>query len=60
MAQKNACIFNSPIDNINVMKHLMDFGMIKATLLLERYSSPEGLTANMRLTFKNAMTYNQP
>ncbi|KAL2515087.1 Transcription factor GTE10 [Forsythia ovata] len=68
MTQKNALIFNSPVDIVafnipdyfNVIKHPMDLGTIKTKLLSGRYSSPEEFAANVRLTFKNAMTYNPP
>ncbi|KAL2515352.1 Transcription factor GTE10 [Forsythia ovata] len=68
MTQKNALIFNSPVDIVafnipdyfNVIKHPMDLGTIKTKLLSGRYSSPEEFAADVRLTFKNAMTYNPP
>ncbi|KAL2492285.1 Transcription factor GTE10 [Abeliophyllum distichum] len=68
MTQKNALIFNSPVDIVafnipdyfNVIKHPMDLGTIKTKLLSGRYSRPEEFAADVRLTFKNAMTYNPP
>ncbi|CAI9757357.1 unnamed protein product [Fraxinus pennsylvanica] len=68
MKQKNAPIFNSPVDIIaynipdyfNVIKHPMDLGTVKTKLLSGRYSSPEGFAADVRLTLKNAMIYNPP
>lgn len=68
MKQKNAPIFNSPVDIIaynipdyfKVIKRPMDFGTVKTKLLSWQYSRPEGFAADVRLTLKNAMTYNPP
>ncbi|KAI3463638.1 hypothetical protein Pfo_020301 [Paulownia fortunei] len=66
MAHQHAWIFNKPVDIVkhnipdyfNVIKHPMDLGTIKSKLLSNQYSKPMDFAADVRLTFKNAMTYN--
>ncbi|XP_073023519.1 transcription factor GTE10-like isoform X1 [Primulina eburnea] len=68
MKQKNAWIFNKPVDIVesnipdyySVIKYPMDLGTVKMKLLSNQYSSPLEFAADVRLTFKNAMTYNSP
>ncbi|KAK4395622.1 Transcription factor GTE10 [Sesamum angolense] len=66
MTHQHAWIFSEPVDIVkhkipdyfNVIKHPMDLGTVKKKLLSGQYSSPMGLAADVRLTFKNALTYN--
>ncbi|PIN03136.1 Transcription initiation factor TFIID, subunit BDF1 [Handroanthus impetiginosus] len=66
MSHQHAWIFNVPVDVVkhnipdyfNVIKHPMDLGTVKNKLLSGQYSSPMEFAADVRLTFKNAMTYN--
>ncbi|KAK6123700.1 hypothetical protein DH2020_042556 [Rehmannia glutinosa] len=66
MSHKDAWIFNEPVDIVKhnipdyfkVIKHPMDLGTIKRKLLSGQYSNPMGFAADVRLTFKNASTYN--
>ncbi|XP_073142033.1 transcription factor GTE10-like [Henckelia pumila] len=66
MKQKNAWIFNKPVDIVEsnipdyftVIKHPMDLGTVKVKLLSNQYFGPMEFAADVRLTFKNAMTYN--
>ncbi|KAK4414163.1 Transcription factor GTE10 [Sesamum alatum] len=68
MAHQHAWIFNTPVDIVkhnipdyfNVIKHPMDLGTVKSKLLSNQYSSPMEFASDVRLTFKNAMTYNPP
>ncbi|KAL7099237.1 hypothetical protein ACP275_09G070700 [Erythranthe tilingii] len=68
MTHQHAWIFNEPVDIVkhnvpdyfNVIKHPMDLGTIKRKLISRQYSDPMGFAADVRLTFKNAMTYNPP
>ncbi|KAL9156258.1 hypothetical protein ABFS82_09G063600 [Erythranthe guttata] len=68
MTHQHAWIFNEPVDIVkhnvpdyfNVIKHPMDLGTIKRKLTSRQYSDPMGFAADVRLTFKNAMTYNPP
>ncbi|CAI9787340.1 unnamed protein product [Fraxinus pennsylvanica] len=66
MTHQHAWIFNTPVDIVkfnipdyfNVIKHPMDLGTIKRKLLRGQYQCPMRFAADVRLTFKNAMTYN--
>ncbi|GER44017.1 bromodomain-containing protein [Striga asiatica] len=66
MGHQQAWIFNEPVDIVkhnipdyfNVIKHPMDLGTVKSKLLSNQYSNPMDFAADVRLTFKNAMTYN--
>ncbi|KAJ7970695.1 Transcription factor like [Quillaja saponaria] len=68
MAQQYAWVFNTPVDVVKlnipdyltVIKHPMDLGTIKNKIASGTYSSPWEFLADVRLTFKNAMTYNPP
>ncbi|XP_071902014.1 transcription factor GTE9-like isoform X2 [Coffea arabica] len=68
MGHEFGWVFNKPVDvvelnipdYVNVIKHPMDFGTIKAKLLSGQYSDPLGFASDVRLTLTNAMTYNPP
>ncbi|KAH6829738.1 hypothetical protein C2S53_017401 [Perilla frutescens var. hirtella] len=68
MAQPHAWIFNKPVDVVahkvpeyyDIIKHPMDLGTTKSKLLSNQYSTPMEFAADVRLTFKNAMTFNPP
>lgn len=68
MGQPHAWIFNKPVDVVahkvpdyyNIIKHPMDLGTVKSKLLSNQYSTPMEFAADVRLTFKNAMTFNPP
>ncbi|CAA0827281.1 Transcription factor GTE10 [Striga hermonthica] len=66
MGHQQAWIFNEPVDIVkhnipdyfNVIKHPMDLGTVKSKLHSNQYSNPMDFAADVRLTFRNAMTYN--
>ncbi|XP_073272032.1 transcription factor GTE8-like [Primulina huaijiensis] len=66
MSQKHAWVFNEPVDVVklnipdyhSIIKHPMDLGTIKGKLRSNQYSSTMEFAADVRLTFKNALTYN--
>ncbi|XP_075514433.1 transcription factor GTE8 [Primulina tabacum] len=66
MAQKHAWVFNEPVDVVklnipdyrSIIKHPMDLGTIKGKLCANQYSSPMEFSADVRLTFANALIYN--
>ncbi|XP_073006556.1 transcription factor GTE3, chloroplastic-like [Typha latifolia] len=66
MKHKYAWIFNEPVDvqclglydYYSVIRQPMDLGTIKTRLDKNRYSSPAEFAHDVRLTFRNAMTYN--
>ncbi|XP_072981597.1 transcription factor GTE3, chloroplastic-like [Typha angustifolia] len=66
MKHKYAWIFNEPVDvqclglydYYSVIREPMDLGTIKTRLDRNRYSSPAEFAHDVRLTFRNAMTYN--
>lgn len=66
MKHKHAWVFSSPVDvkglNLHdyftIIKHPMDLGTIKTRLSKNWYKSPEEFAEDVRLTFRNAMTYN--
>lgn len=68
MVQPHAWIFNKPVDIVahkvpdyyDIIKHPMDLGTVKSKLLSNQYSTLMEFAADVRLTFKNAMTFNPP
>ncbi|KAG7014915.1 Transcription factor GTE7, partial [Cucurbita argyrosperma subsp. argyrosperma] len=66
MKHKHGWIFNKPVDVVgmglhdyyDIVKRPMDFGSVKAKLGKDAYESPFDFASDVRLTFKNAMTYN--
>ncbi|KAK6946652.1 NET domain [Dillenia turbinata] len=66
MKHKFAWVFNNPVDvkglglhdYYTVIKHPMDLGTVKTRLNKNWYKSPREFAEDVRLTFKNAMTYN--
>ncbi|CAL9747977.1 unnamed protein product [Musa acuminata subsp. burmannicoides] len=63
-----AWVFDHPVDAVKlnipdyhtIIKRPMDLGTIKSKLTSGAYSSLCGFASDVRLTFKNAMTYNPP
>ncbi|CAL9181422.1 unnamed protein product [Musa hybrid cultivar] len=68
MSHQFAWVFDQPVDAVKlnipdyhtIIKRPMDLGTIKSKLTSGAYSSPWGFASDVRLTFKNAMTYNPP
>ncbi|CAA7031423.1 unnamed protein product [Microthlaspi erraticum] len=68
MTHQYGWVFNTPVDvvKLNIMdyftiiKHPMDLGTVKNKLASGTYSCPSEFSADVRLTFSNAMTYNPP
>ncbi|KAL6494373.1 hypothetical protein OROGR_031173 [Orobanche gracilis] len=66
MAHPQGWVFNEPVDIVkhnipdyfDVIKHPMDLGTVQSKLLTNQYSNPKDFSADVRLIFKNAMTYN--
>ncbi|KAG5569146.1 hypothetical protein H5410_058912 [Solanum commersonii] len=66
MKHKHGWVFNEPVnveglglhDYHAIIKHPMDLGTIKARLSQNRYKSPREFAEDVRLVFRNAMTYN--
>lgn len=66
MKHKHSWVFNVPVDvkklNIpdyhSIIKRPMDLGTIRSRLNKNWYKSPGEFAEDVRLTFKNAMTYN--
>ncbi|KAK1568687.1 hypothetical protein Q3G72_027544 [Acer saccharum] len=66
MKHKYEYLFNSPVDVVgmdlhnyyDIIKNHMDLGTVKSKLNKNLYDSPADFAADVRLTFKNAMTYN--
>lgn len=66
MKHKHGWIFNKPVDVVgmnlhdyyDIVKRPMDLGSVKSKLSKDAYESPFDFAADVRLTFKNAMTYN--
>ncbi|XP_043699535.1 transcription factor GTE4-like [Telopea speciosissima] len=66
MKHKHGWVFNTPVDvkglglhdYYTIIKHPMDLGTVKSRLLKNRYKSPWEIAEDVRLTFRNAMTYN--
>ncbi|KAK7302220.1 hypothetical protein RJT34_13104 [Clitoria ternatea] len=68
MTHQFGWVFNTPVDVVKlkipdyftVIKHPMDLGTVKSRLTSGEYSNPVDFAVDVRLTFKNAMTYNPP
>lgn len=66
MKHKYGWVFNEPVnakqlglhDYHDIIKHPMDLGTIKSRLAQNFYKSPMEFADDVRLTFRNAMTYN--
>ncbi|XP_010915598.1 transcription factor GTE4 isoform X2 [Elaeis guineensis] len=66
MKHKHGWVFNSPVDvkalglhdYFSIIKHPMDLGTVKSRLCTNWYKSPREFAEDVRLTFRNAMTYN--
>ncbi|KAL8032035.1 hypothetical protein ABFX02_13G067800 [Erythranthe guttata] len=66
MKHKHAWVFNEPVDAKamglvdyhDIIKHPMDFGTIKTRLSQNWYKIPREFAEDVRLVFRNAMTYN--
>ncbi|XP_071722776.1 LOW QUALITY PROTEIN: transcription factor GTE8-like [Rutidosis leptorrhynchoides] len=66
LSHQFAWVFNTPVDPVKlnlpdyftVIKHPMDLGTIKRKLTSGVYPSPLEFVDDVRLTFRNAMTYN--
>ncbi|XVF58618.1 hypothetical protein PTKIN_Ptkin07bG0080900 [Pterospermum kingtungense] len=66
MKHKHGWVFNAPVDvkglglhdYYSIIKHPMDLGTIKSRLNKNWYKSPREFAEDVRLTFRNAMTYN--
>lgn len=68
MSHQYGWVFNTPVDIVKlnipdyftIIKHPMDLGTIKGKITSGTYSCPLEFAADVRLTFNNAMLYNQP
>ncbi|CAI9784393.1 unnamed protein product [Fraxinus pennsylvanica] len=66
MKHKHGWVFNKPVDTValglhdyfEIIKNPMDLGTVKAKLNQNAYKSPIEFAEDVRLTFRNAMTYN--
>ncbi|KAJ6828522.1 putative transcription factor GTE4 isoform X2 [Iris pallida] len=66
MKHKHGWVFNNPVDvkglglhdYYSIIRHPMDLGTVKSRLTKNWYKSPEEFAEDVRLTFRNAMTYN--
>ncbi|KAK9269158.1 hypothetical protein L1049_000927 [Liquidambar formosana] len=66
MKHKHGWVFNVPVDvkglglhdYYTIIKHPMDLGTVKSRLNKNWYKSPREFAEDVRLTFRNAMTYN--
>ncbi|XP_059277168.1 transcription factor GTE3, chloroplastic-like isoform X1 [Lycium ferocissimum] len=66
MKHKHGWVFNEPVnvealglhDYLDIIKHPMDLGTIKTRLSQNWYKSPREFAEDVRLVFRNAMTYN--
>ncbi|GFP78644.1 transcription factor gte4 [Phtheirospermum japonicum] len=66
MKHKHSWVFNDPVDAKamglvdyhDIIKHPMDLGTIKTRLAQNWYKSPRDFAEDVRLVFRNAMTYN--
>ncbi|XP_074573682.1 uncharacterized protein LOC141830094 [Curcuma longa] len=66
MKHRFGWVFNKPVDvealglydYFSIIKHPMDFGTVKSRLSDNFYETPEEFAADVRLTLRNAMTYN--
>ncbi|XP_074319306.1 uncharacterized protein LOC141656346 [Silene latifolia] len=63
---KHGWVFNQPVDvnrlglhdYFDIIKHPMDLGTVKTRLTSNWYKTPREFAEDVRLTFRNAMTYN--
>ncbi|XP_054789762.1 transcription factor GTE4-like [Prosopis cineraria] len=68
MKHKHGWVFNAPVDveglglhdYFSIITHPMDLGTVKTRLTKNWYKSPKEFAEDVRLTFRNAMTYNPP
>ncbi|KAF7833930.1 Transcription factor GTE4 [Senna tora] len=68
MKHKHGWVFNAPVDvealglhdYFTIITHPMDLGTVKTRLNKNFYKSPKEFAEDVRLTFRNAMTYNPP
>ncbi|RZB75515.1 Transcription factor GTE4 isoform B [Glycine soja] len=68
MKHKHGWVFNAPVDvealglhdYFTIITHPMDLGTVKSRLNKNWYKSPKEFAEDVRLTFRNAMTYNPP
>ncbi|KAK3446136.1 hypothetical protein EUGRSUZ_A01894 [Eucalyptus grandis] len=66
MKHEYGWVFNTPVDvkglglhdYYSIIKHPMDLGSVKTRLNRNWYKSPKEFAEDVRLTFRNAMTYN--
>ncbi|KAG2717496.1 hypothetical protein I3760_03G178600 [Carya illinoinensis] len=66
MKHKHGWVFNTPVDveglglhdYFTIIRHPMDLGTVKSRLNKNWYKSPKEFAEDVRLTFRNAMTYN--
>ncbi|XP_077251153.1 transcription factor GTE4-like [Tasmannia lanceolata] len=66
MKHKHGWVFNTPVDvkglglhdYYSIIKHPMDLGTVKSRLNTNWYKFPREFAEDVRLTFRNAMTYN--
>ncbi|XP_010485368.1 PREDICTED: transcription factor GTE9 isoform X3 [Camelina sativa] len=66
MSHQHGWLFKTPVDVVKlnipdyftIIKHPMDLGTVKTKLTSGTYSNPSEFSADVRLTFRNAMTYN--
>ncbi|XP_068500005.1 transcription factor GTE4 isoform X1 [Phaseolus vulgaris] len=66
MKHKHGWVFNTPVDveglglhdYFDIIPHPMDLGAVKSRLNKNLYKSPKEFAEDVRLTFRNAMTYN--
>jgi hypothetical protein len=66
MKHKHGWVFNTPVDVESlglhdyfiIISHPMDLGTVKSRLNKNWYKSPKEFAEDVRLTFRNAMTYN--
>ncbi|KAL1326309.1 hypothetical protein HN51_036387 [Arachis hypogaea] len=66
MKHKHGWVFNSPVDveglglhdYFSIITHPMDLGTVKSRLSKNWYKSPKEFAEDVRLTLRNAMTYN--
>lgn len=66
MKHKHGWVFNEPVnakllglhDYHDIIKQPMDLGTVKSRLAQNFYKSPREFAEDVRLTFRNAMTYN--
>uniref|UniRef100_A0A2P2LTW2 Malate dehydrogenase n=1 Tax=Rhizophora mucronata TaxID=61149 RepID=A0A2P2LTW2_RHIMU len=67
MKHQYGWVFNAPVDAKKlklhdyhkIIKHPMDLGTVKSRLSRNCYTSPKEFADDVRLTFNNAMTYNE-